>query len=238
MQNFSGMTVLVTGGSGILGQAVVREFFQRGAEVASADHATGRMAPAFQDLADARRTLWMEGVDLTDPQAAHTMVQQALDRFGKIDILVNTVGGYQAGKPVHETPVETWDFMLDLNARSAFLVSRAVLPAMLAQGQGKVVHVAAAAALKGSANSSAYAASKSALARLTESMAEEYKRQGINVNAVLPSVIDTPQNRQAMPKADFSQWVTPEAMARVIAFLASEEASPIHGALIPVYGRK
>jgi NAD(P)-dependent dehydrogenase (short-subunit alcohol dehydrogenase family) len=98
--------------------------------------------------------------------------------------------------------------------------------------------VAAAAALKGSANSSAYAASKSALARLTESMAEEYKRQGINVNAVLPSVIDTPQNRQAMPKADFSQWVTPEAMARVIAFLASEEASPIHGALIPVYGRK
>ena len=109
---------------------------------------------------------------------------------------------------------------------------------MLERGRGKIVNVAASSAVKGSANHAAYSASKSAVARLTESMAEEYKRQGINVNAVLPGTIDTPQNRQAMPQSDFSLWVTPEKIARVILFLASEDASPIHGALIPVFGKK
>jgi NAD(P)-dependent dehydrogenase (short-subunit alcohol dehydrogenase family) len=179
-----------------------------------------------------------EGVDVIDPAAVDEVVQATLHRFGKIDILVNTVGGYRAGTPVHETPIETWDFMMSLNARSAFVMSRAVLPAMLKQGRGKIINISAGSALKGGANSAAYAASKSAVARLTESMAEEYKRLGININAILPGTIDTPQNREAMPKADFSLWVKPEMIARVVLFLASEDASPIHGALIPVFGRK
>ncbi len=128
--------------------------------------------------------------------------------------------------------------MLNLNARTAFVVSRAVIPSMLERGRGKIINLAASSALKGGANSAAYSASKSAVARLTESMAEEYKRLGINVNAVLPGTIDTPHNRQAMPQADTSRWVQPRELARVILFLASEDASPIHGALIPVYGKK
>jgi NAD(P)-dependent dehydrogenase (short-subunit alcohol dehydrogenase family) len=126
--------------------------------------------------------------------------------------------------------------MLDLNARTAFVVSRAVIPGMRERGQGKIIHVASRAALKGSAKAAAYSASKSALIRLTESLAAELKRDGINVNCVLPGTIDTPQNRASMPKADRSRWVAPEAIADVILFLASDAARAIHGAALPVYG--
>jgi NAD(P)-dependent dehydrogenase (short-subunit alcohol dehydrogenase family) len=164
------------------------------------------------------------------------MVAQALERFGRIDVLANTVGGFRAGTPVHETSLEAWDFMLGLNARTALIISRAVVPVMLKQQQGKIIHVASRAALQGRARSAAYSVSKSAVLRLTESMAAELKREGIHVNCVLPGTIDTPQNRQDMPNADFSRWVTPEAIADVVLFLASEAARAIHGAAIPVYG--
>jgi NAD(P)-dependent dehydrogenase (short-subunit alcohol dehydrogenase family) len=238
MVDFNDQVVLVSGGRGNLGAAVVRTFHQAGARVIATDHATGSLAAQFPELDGASNAFLAEGVDVTDAQAVDQLVEQVLRRFQRIDVLVNTVGGYRAGTPVHLTPLDAWDFMLNLNARSTFVVSRAVVPVMLDQGPGKIVNVAASSALKGSANSAAYAASKSAVARLTESMAEEYKRQGINVNAVLPGTLDTPQNRQAMPDADFSLWVTPQAMAQVILFLASQGADPIHGALIPVYGRK
>lgn len=238
MYDFSGQVALITGGTGNLGQAVTLAFYQAGGMLVPVDRAVGKLEVIYPGLAGSARAYLAEGVDVTDPAAVEQVVQETLRRFGKIDILVNTVGGYRAGTPVHETPVETWDFMMSLNARSAFVMSRAVIPAMLKQGRGKIVNVSASSALKGSANSAAYAASKSAVARLTESMAEEYKRQGINVNAILPGTIDTPQNREAMPKSDFSLWVKPEAIAQVILFLASEDASPIHGALIPVYGKK
>jgi len=236
--DFSSHVALITGASGNLGQAVVQSFYSTGASIGAVDHAQGKMVSLFPDLSGSSQVSFYDGIDVTDPAAVEEVVQETLRHFGKIDILVNTVGGYRAGTPTHATPVETWDFMMSLNARSAFVMSRAVIPAMLKQGSGKIINISASSALKGSANSAAYAASKSAVARLTESMADEYKRQGINVNAILPGTIDTPQNREAMPKSDFSLWVKPEAIAQVILFLASEDASPIHGALIPVYGTK
>jgi NAD(P)-dependent dehydrogenase (short-subunit alcohol dehydrogenase family) len=238
MADFSGQTALVTGASGNLGAAVAQAFFKAGANVAAVDRATGILEVLFNQWVHSPRACLLAGVDVTVPQAVEKAVQEILSRFGRIDILVNTVGGYRAGKPVHETELETWDFMMNLNARSAFIASRAVIPAMLAQGRGKIVNIGSSASLKGASGAAAYAAAKSAVVRLTESMAEEYKRRGINVNAVLPGTIDTPQNRQATPGADFGLWVKPEELARVILFLASEDASPIHGALIPVFGKR
>ena len=237
MYDFSGQVALVTGG-GNLGKTVLEQLYAAGAKVAAVDQKAAKLGELFPGWIDAPDAYLIGGIDVTDGMSVEQMVQAVLIRFGKIDILVNTVGGYRAGTPVHETSLETWDFMMNLNARSAFTVSRAVLPAMLQQGGGKIVNIAASSAQKGSANSAAYAASKSAVARLTESMSDEYKRQGINVNAILPGTIDTPQNRQTMPQADYSLWVTPEELARVILFLVSADASPIHGALVPVFGKK
>ena len=240
MQNFdvSDRVVLVTGASGNLGRAIVEAFYAGGCRIVAVDYATERMTAMFAKLADSPDAYLAEGVDVTDPNQTQELVRASLDRFGRIDILVNIVGGYQAGTPVHETPLETWDYMMNLNARSAFIVSKAVIPHMLSQGGGRIINIASSAALKGSANSAAYSAAKSAVARLTESMSAEYKRQGITVNAIIPGTIDTPENREAMPSADYSLWVAPQALARVILFLASEDASPISGALLPVYGKK
>jgi NAD(P)-dependent dehydrogenase (short-subunit alcohol dehydrogenase family) len=136
-----------------------------------------------------------------------------------------------------ETPLKTWEFMMNLNARTVFLVCRAVLPHMMQQNQGRIVSIAARAALTGKAKMAPYVASKSAVIRLTESMAAEVKEQAINVNCILPGTIDTPRNREEMPDADFKKWVTPEALAEVILFLSSDAARAINGAAIPVYGR-
>jgi NAD(P)-dependent dehydrogenase (short-subunit alcohol dehydrogenase family) len=154
-----------------------------------------------------------------------------------VDVLVNTVGGFRAGTPLHETPLETFDFMMNLNARTVYIAARAVLPPMLARGYGKIISIAARPGLEGRANQAAYAASKAAVLRLTESMAAEYKMKGINVNAVIPGTIDTPQNRAAMPDAEVSKWVQPESLADVIAFLASDLARDVHGVGLEVVGR-
>jgi NAD(P)-dependent dehydrogenase (short-subunit alcohol dehydrogenase family) len=236
--DFSDRVVLVTGARGNLGRAVVEAFHAGGCRVIAVDYATEKMAATFPALAGSPGVYLAEGVDVTDPDQTQDLVRVSLDRFGRIDILVNTVGGYRAGTPVHETTLKTWDYMMNLNARSAFIVSKAVIPHMLSRGEGRIINIASSAALKGSANSAAYSAAKSAVARLTESMSAEYKRQGITVNAIIPGTIDTPENREAMPTADYSLWVAPQALARVILFLASEDASPISGALLPVYGKK
>jgi len=232
--DFAGKVALITGGNGNLGRAVARVFFDAGATVVVTD----RRADFTLPFADAERAVAEGGVDVTQAESVNALVARVRERFGQVDVLVNTVGGYRAGQPVPETALETWDFLWDLNLRSTLNTCRAVVPVMLARRQGKIINVAAAAAFQGQANSAAYAASKSAVARLTESLAAEVKRQGVNVNAVAPSVIDTPQNRAAMPNADFSLWVTPEALARVIAFLASEAAAPLHGVVLPVYGAR
>ncbi len=237
MFDFSGRVVLVTGAAGNLGEAVARAFGEAGAQLVLLDRGPDRLATLHSELAGAQDQLLLAGVDAADEASVAGAVRAALARFGRIDVLANTVGGWRGGTATHEIPLESWDLLHDLNARTAFVLSRAVVPAMLEQGSGKIVHTAARAALAGAARSGAYSASKAAVMRLVESLAAELGPKGINVNCVLPGTIDTPQNRAAMPKADPARWVPPAAIAQVFLFLASDAAWPINGAAIPVYGR-
>ncbi len=236
MFDFTDSVVLVTGASGNLGQATARAFAATHAKLALVGRDAARVRQALPHLTVSDNTLVLP-MDMRVPEAVQDGVQHIQQHFGRIDVLVNTVGGYKAGTPVHETPLETWDTMLTLNARTAFLISRAVVPGMLEQGRGKIVHVAARAGLNGSRKAAAYSAAKSAVIRLTESMSAELKHARLNVNCVLPGIIDTPENRAAMPNANFARWVPSKAIADIILFLTSEAAWPIHGAAIPVYGQ-
>ena len=236
MFDFKESVVIVTGASGNLGLAVSRAFHQAGACLVQVDRSTERLAPLDAEPASERHHL-VQAIDVNDPASVSGMVEEVVRRFGQIDVLVNTVGGYQAGTPVHETPLDVWDRMMSLNARTAFVVSRAVVPQMLRQGSGKIINIAARPGLVGAANAAAYSASKSAVIRVTESLAAELRESGINVNCIVPGTLDTPQNREAMPNAEIGRWVAPESLADVILFLASAAARDIHGASIPVYGR-
>lgn len=234
---FDDQVVMVTGATGNLGSAVTRAFVEAGAHIVALDRDHDRQAAMHPELAQTERH-WLAGpVDLTAADEVQAVMAQAAARFGRIDVLVNTVGGFRAGKRVYETAVETWDLMMELNAKTVFLTCRAVVPYMLERKRGKIINVAARAGLEGSAKMSAYAASKGAVIRLTETLAAELRREGINVNCILPGTIDTPENREAMPDADASRWVKPESLAEVILFLASDGARDVHGAALPVYGR-
>ncbi|MBS1788851.1 MAG: SDR family oxidoreductase [Acidobacteria bacterium] len=229
--------VVITGAAGNLGMAVGKTLSSFGAKIAFVDRTPGRLMELIPELAGSADHFVAPPTDVTDLNSIITTMTEIQNRYGRIDALINTAGGYRAGTPVHETPIGDWDFMLNLNARSVFLTCQAVIPLMLKQRHGKIINVSSRAALHGDAYHAAYSVSKTAVVRLTESMAEELKNAGINVNCVMPGLIDTPQNRAAMPDADFSKWVAPEAIADVILFLVSENARAIHGAAIPVYGQ-
>ncbi|MEP7357720.1 MAG: SDR family NAD(P)-dependent oxidoreductase, partial [Anaerolineales bacterium] len=175
-------------------------------------------------------------VDVTQAASVAGWVAAIIEKWGRIDVLVNIAGGYKPGKPVAEMEESELDFMFNLNARSAFITCRAVIPHMLAQGGGRIINIGAKAGLAAGRKSTAYAVSKAAVLRLTEALSAEVREQNINVNAVIPSTLDTPGNREAQPNADPSKWVAPEDLAAVIVFLASDAARAIHGAEIPVYG--
>lgn len=236
MFDFTNQVVLITGATGALGHVVARQFQAAGARLALTSGSAETLQQLFADLVLDPQHLVSGAVDVTNPASVEALVQQVIDQFGRVDVLVNTVGGYRAGTPVHQTPVEAWDFMMNLNARSVFVMCRAVVPVMLEQGGGKIVNVAGRAGLSGFAEAAGYCASKSAVIRLTETLSAELRELGVNVNCVLPSTIDTPANRSARPQADFSKWVAPEAIGEVIMFLCSPAARAIHGAAIPVYG--
>ncbi len=234
--DFSDRVVVVTGASGNLGSAIADAFFATQANVVLVGRDPERTAEALPSLVT-REKVWVSPpTDLTSLSSTQEMVEETLDRYGHLDILANTVGGYRGGTPVQETSLETWDLMMNLNARTAFIVSHAVIPPMLEQGYGKIIHTASRAALEGTRRTAAYAASKSAVVRLTETLAAELKGKGINANCVLPSTMDTPENRSAMPSADPSQWVSPSTVAQAFLFLASEAAVAIHGVALPVFG--
>ncbi len=237
MVDFENTVVIVTGAAGHLGSVVARNFQLAGASLVLTDHASNRLQALFPQFAQSPGHLLVDSVDSTDSDAVEAMISQSIAHFGRIDVLVNTVGGFRAGRQTHETSLDIWDSMINLNSRTVFIACRAVIPHMIQQSQGKIVNISARAALSGAANMAAYSASKSAVIRLTESISAELKHQGINVNCVLPGTIDTPDNREAMPDSDRSRWVSPEAIGDVVLFLASEGARAIHGAAIPVYGR-
>jgi NAD(P)-dependent dehydrogenase (short-subunit alcohol dehydrogenase family) len=234
--DFSGRVALVTGAAGNLGNAVARGLQAAGARMVLVDRDTRRLQEKFPTLRGSSGHLLEEGIDLMAQGALDGVVARAVELFGRVDVLVNTVGGFRAGQPLHETPMEAWDLMLDLNLRTSLVAARAVLPTMLAQRHGKIVTIAARAGLAGAANMAAYAAAKGAVVRMTESLAAEVKHAGINVNCVLPGTLDTPQNREGSPGADFSKWVATDAVADVILFLASDAARAVHGAVVPIYG--
>lgn len=226
---FSGKTCLITGAAGNLGRAVAQAFASEGASLILMDLHVEQLRSAYGGEDGGKR---FAVADLRDAQS----VARALPAGTRIDVLCNIAGGFRMGQSVHETTDDTWELMLGLNAKSVVNCARAVVPGMLAAGRGKIVNIGAIAGLSGKANMGAYIASKSAVIRLTESMAAELREKGINVNCVLPSTIDTPQNRKDMPKADPKRWVAPEALAEVVLFLASDAARAIHGASIPVAG--
>ena len=175
--------------------------------------------------------------DVTREEQVVRLISAIVERFGHIDILVNSVGGYLGGKSVTDLEEHEWDLMMNLNLKSAFLISKHVIPVMKSSGPGgKIVHISSKTGLKSEGHDSAYAASKSGLIRLVESISQETKELGINVNCILPSVIDTEANRRAMPKADFSKWVKTDDLTNVVFFLCSQEAKVITGAAIPTYG--
>jgi NAD(P)-dependent dehydrogenase (short-subunit alcohol dehydrogenase family) len=229
--SFDGRTVVVTGAAGNLGRAVAAAFAERGANLALVDRKAEQLRQAFGSENERRLFL---AVDLLDQASVDAAVGKAIERFKRIDALCNLAGGFRMGEAVHETSDETWNFLFDLNARTVLHASRAVVPRMLAAGSGKIVNVGAYAAQKGAAGMGAYVASKSAVIRLTETMAAELREKGINVNCVLPTIIDTPENRKAMPKADPGRWIAPQHLAAIIVFLASDDARAIHGAALPV----
>ena len=230
---FREQTVIVTGASGHLGRAVAQAFAVRGANLVLAARSKATLEARFGEEGAAQAYV---AADLTRTADAEALARAADERFGRIDVLVNAAGGFRAGEAVHETSDETWRFLFGVNARTMFCASRAVVPWMLAHGGGRIVSVAASAALQGKAGMGAYSASKAAVVRLTEAMSAELRERGINVNCVLPTTLDTPENRKAMPDVDPSRFVAVADLACIIVFLASPAARPIHGAAIPVAG--
>ena len=225
--------VVITGASGNLGRALAATFAARNARLVLIDRQRDRL-DALYGAEDVRRL--HVSADLMNADAVEAAAKAAVDRFGRVDVLCNIAGGFRMGPPVHETSDADWSFLFDINARTLLHAARAFVPRMLQGGGGKIVNVGAFSAQKGTANMGAYVASKSAVIRLTESMAAELREKNVNVNCVLPTIIDTPENRKAMPDADPTKWVAPEDLANVIAFLASDAARAIHGAAIPVTG--
>jgi len=236
MDGLRDRAVLITGATGALGSAVTLEFAQTGACLALA----ARSASDLQGLV-VRTGLPPDRVlslptDVTDPAAVQGLVQGVLARFGRVDVLLNVAGGWSGGRTVAETPVDVWDGALALNLRAAFLLSRAVLPPMLAARWGRIVHISSRTALEPRAKGGAYAAAKAGLIALTDVIAAEVKGSGVTANVLVPAIIDTPANREAMPKSDPAKWVPPQHVAATMRFLCSDAAASVNGAHVAIYG--
>ena len=231
--DFSGKVVLITGGTGALGRAVAQAFGTSNAITV----VTYIIDEEMKDVKTKIKTIAeLVKADITKEDQAKNLVSHVIETYDRVDILVNVVGGYLGGKSVAELDETEWDKMMSMNLKSAFLISKHVIPLMVSAKHGKIVHISSKTGLKSDGYDSAYSASKSGLIRLVESISEEVKEDNINVNCILPSTIDTEANRNAMPNSDFSKWVKTEDLANLVLFLCSDEAKLINGAAIPAYG--
>lgn len=228
----AGRVFAITGASGALGSAVAKAVVGQGCRAALIDH----VHHTPHGLTDGDDVLILGGVDLTDAESAKAAIDAAAARFGGLDAVLNIAGGF-AWEKVEGGDAETWRKLFRLNVGTAANVCRAAIPHLKRSKAGRIVNVGANGAVKAALGMGAYAASKAGVHRLTEALAEELKGSGVTVNAVLPSIIDTPANRADLPKADFATWVTPQELTAVMLFLAGEQASAVTGALIPVTGR-
>jgi NAD(P)-dependent dehydrogenase (short-subunit alcohol dehydrogenase family) len=232
---FSGKVVLIAGGTGGLGHAVSLAFIEEGATV-SVTYRDREEFTALKNAAGTGRPLNGHPVDVTDESAVSQLINHTVATYGRLDAVVNTVGGYAGGAKLWEVEMNVFDRMMTLNLRSGLILSRAAIPAMLKAGRGVFINVASKSALEHAAGNAAYAASKAAAVAMIDSLAEELKGTGVRANSILPSIIDTEANRKAMPGADFAKWPKPPDIAQVVLFLCSDAAKVIHGAAVPVYG--
>ncbi|HEV2325219.1 MAG TPA: SDR family NAD(P)-dependent oxidoreductase [Terracidiphilus sp.] len=235
-QQFSGKVVLIAGGAGGLGRAVSLAFLGEGAKVVIPYRRQSEMDTLARLAGDAAASLEGHAVDLSDGSNVASLIQGVLAGHSRLDVLVNTVGAWAGGARFWQADAAEFDRMLNLNLRTGYALLRAALPPMLKLGSGAIVNVASRAAVDHAGSAAGYVASKAAAVAMIDSLAADLKGTGVRANSILPGIIDTEANRQAMPTADFSTWPKPEAIARVILFLCSEEASLINGAAIPVYG--
>lgn len=236
--NFSDKVVLITGGTGALGKTLVKKFIATGATIVVTYNTDKKVADLKQEIKETDE-LELLKTDITKEDQIVKLISDIVETYGHLDVLVNVVGGYLGGKSVADLSESEWDTMMNMNLKSAFLISKHAIPVMKSRkyvSGGKIVHISSRTGLKSGGYDSAYAASKSGLIRLVESISQETKEHNINVNCVLPSIIDTEPNRKAMPNADFSKWVKAEDLANVILFLCSEESKVIMGAAIQAYG--
>lgn len=229
----SGKVIFITGAAGNLGRAVAAAFDAEGASLALIDLHRDRLISAFQRESERRAFI---PTDLGSDAGAESAVRTVVERFGRIDVVCNLAGGFRFGPPVHESDMQAWDLMFDMNVKTVLHTVRAAVPFMLATGGGKIVNVGAISAQKGLAGMGPYIASKSAVMRLTETMSAELRAKNINVNCVLPGTMDTPENRASDPQAAHSTWLSPADLASVVLFLASDSARAVHGAAVPVIG--
>jgi NAD(P)-dependent dehydrogenase (short-subunit alcohol dehydrogenase family) len=229
-------TALITGATGALGATVTRAFAQTQARLVLTGRSKEKLERLASEISLPEERILTAAADVTQAADVQALVAAVAARFGRINVLLNVAGGWSGGKPVGETSVEDWDRLVALNLRSAFLLSRAVLPGMLEAGWGRIVHISSKTAVEPRAKQAAYAVSKMGLITLTEVIAAEVKGSGVTANVILPSIIDTPANRESIPKADPAKWVKPEHIAATMRFLCSEEAASINGAHIPIYG--
>jgi NAD(P)-dependent dehydrogenase (short-subunit alcohol dehydrogenase family) len=231
--DFSNKIVLVTGGTGALGRAITRSFIECNAKVISSYIVDSNTELSKKQI---EPELQLIKADTSKEEQVEKLISAILAKYGQIHILVNIVGGYLGDKSVTELDEKEWDKMMTINLKTAFLISKHVIPHMISSKYGKMVHISSKTGLKSMGYDSAYAASKSGLIRLVESLSEETKKSNINVNCIMPSMINTEANRKAMPAANFGKWVKPEELANIVLFLCSEEAKVITGAAIPTYG--
>jgi NAD(P)-dependent dehydrogenase (short-subunit alcohol dehydrogenase family) len=228
---------VITGGTGALGRAVARELVAAGARIAVPYRREEDAQALRAELGDRAAALLAERVNATDGEELTRFIGGAVAAFGRLDALVNVIGGYAGGRPLHETDEATWDHMMDLNLRAVYLACHAAVPHQLRSGRGTIVNVSSRAAVDSAPNAAAYAVAKAGVVTLTKVLAAELKPHGITANAVLPGIIDTPRNRMGAPPEAIARWTKPAEIARVIRWLCSDEAAIISGAAIPVYGQ-
>jgi len=234
--DFSQKIALVAGGTGGLGRSVSLAFLNCGATVAVTFRREEELHALQSAAGDRAGRLSGFNVDVTDASATADLVDQILSRWNRLDVLVNSVGGYAGGTPLWQLEPEVFERQLDLNLRATYALTKAAAPVMIAQKSGAIVNIASKAAWDHAAGAGAYSASKAAAVALIDSLAADLLGTGVRANSILPSIIDTPANRSAMPNADFAKWPRPEDIANVVLFLASDEARVVHGASIPVFG--
>ena len=236
---FEEKVAIITGAAGALGSVTTRAFLENKAKVVAMYHTEGKYKDLLTNLGELGNNIHGVHGDATSKDDCQRLLKETIDRHGKVDILVNLVGGWRGGKTLDKTSAETWDVMVDLNAKTVFLCCKEAIPYMKEAKYGKIVNISSKSSTKEGRmkNSSAYAAAKSAVRTLTQAMAEEFRDKNININCIIPSTIDTEDNRKMLPNADYSKWVPPELIADTIMFLCSDKSKEINGACIPVYGR-